>query len=199
MARRGLTYSQTITWLKVLLPLFALALFSTMFLFAQSVAPTSTIPFAKIELEDHAREQRLGAPFLTGQTVNGHNIQVTAASATPDPDHPRRSFVEKLNAKLDQQDGVSLELDARTGTINSGLLTADLAGEVRLNASNGYQFQTEALTLNIDQGTAMSDTTTTGSGPFGSFEAGAMELTFEGEQLGGRFLFTKGVKLIYTP
>jgi lipopolysaccharide export system protein LptC len=199
MVTRRLTYSQTITWLKVLLPLFALALLSTMFLFARSVTPTSTIPFAKFELEERARDQQISAPFLTGQTTLGHNIRVTADAAKPDTNITALTVVEGLAAKIDYADGSFLEMRSQLGTIDSGNLYAELSGDVRIRASDNIEFQTQTLSLNLDQGTAITPSDVTGKGPFGSFQAGAMELRFDGEENSGRFLFTNGIKLVYIP
>ena len=199
MAGRGLTYSQTVNWLKVLLPLVALVLLSTMFLFARSVAPTSTIPFAKFELEERARDQRISTPFLTGQTTFGDDIEITAVSARPDPVNPRRSEVEDLRAEIKYADGTDLTLVARDGVVNAAQMEADLTGSVEITSSTGYRFQSEALTLNFNTGTATSEMDVRGDGPFGTFTAGAMELTIDDNDVNGRFLFTNGVKLIYTP
>lgn len=199
MARRGLTYTQVINGLKVLLPVTALALLSTMFLFARSVTPTSQIPFAKIELEERASEQRITSPFFAGQTVGNHNVRVTARSARPDQENASLSHVEGMQANVEFQDGQTLSLSAETGKINSLSLEAELSGGARAEASNGYSIQTDAITLNLNEGTAKSDTKVTGFGPAGAFEAGAMELTYDEDAPDGRFLFTNGVKLVYTP
>ena len=199
MARRGLTYTQTINGLKVLLPLLALVLLSTMFLFARSVAPTSTIPFAKIELENRASDQRITTPFLTGQTTFGDDIKITASSAKPDPQNPQHSEVENLNAEINYANGTDLQLTAREGTVNSRRMEAELVGAVEVISSTGYRFLSETLTLNFNSGTAISNNGISGDGPFGAFTAGAMELKIDEDDVNGRFLFTNGVKLVYTP
>ncbi len=199
MSRRGLTYSKVIAWLKVLLPLAALALLSTMFLFARSVAPTSTVPFARVELEERARDQRITSPFLAGQTSTGYDIMVTAASARPNPENARISFVDRLHAQIHYSDARQMTLFSKSGEIDSSALIAMFEGSVRVEASNGYTLHSQSLTLNLDDGTATSETEITGDGPVGRFRAGAMELTFEKGAPEGRFLFTNGVKLVYTP
>jgi len=199
MARRRLTYSRVIAWLKVLLPLVALALLSTMFLFARSVSPTSTIPFARIELEERARDQRLSSPFLAGQTVTGYDIMVTAETARPDPENSKVSLVERLEAKINYSTESQLRLASNMGEINASTLGAVFEGNVQLESSNGYHINTQSLILNLNDGTATSPSEITGNGPAGQFRAGAMELKFEDGDTEGRFFFTNGVKLIYTP
>ncbi len=196
---RGLTYSQAISWLKILLPLVALVLLSTMFMFARSVAPTSTIPFAKIELEERAKDQRITAPFFAGQTATGHDIAVQATSARPDGDNPQITHAETLDARINMQTGSVIDISSQFATMNSKSFDASLSGDVLVTSSNGYDVTTQELVLNLDQGTARSDTEIQGKGPAGHFTAGAMEMTHSEETDTTRFLFTNGVKLIYTP
>lgn len=199
MAQRGLTYSQIISWLKVLLPVVALALLSTMFLFSQSISPTSAIPFAKVELEERARDQRITAPFFSGQTTSGYPISVTAETAKPDQENPRLTHADTLKANITLADDNVIDLDADTAQLNSPNFKALLAGGVQLTSTNGYSFTTDALSLNLNEGSARSETQVTGTGPAGSFTAGAMELTYPENGENSRFLFTNGVKLIYKP
>lgn len=199
MSRRGLSYSQIISWLKVLLPVVALALLSTMFLFSQSISPTSAIPFAKVELQERARDQRITAPFFSGQTTSGFPISVTAETAKPDQDNPRLTHADELKANITLADDNVIDLDAKSAQINSFSFEVLLRGDVQLNSTNGYAFTTEALALNLNQGSARSDTQVTGTGPAGTFTAGAMELTYPEDGEKSRFLFTNGVKLIYKP
>lgn len=193
-----MTYSKIISWLKVLLPLAALALLSTMFLFARSVAPTSTIPFAEIDLKERIEEQQITGPFLAGKTIGGHDILVTADAAKPDLENPSLAQVSNLKANIDFEENQSVELTAGAGEINSRALMANLFGDVEITSSNGYVIQTSILSLNLDAGTAISETEVTGTGPAGRFRAGAMELTAGDESSQGQFLFTNGVELLYT-
>lgn len=182
----------------MLLPLVALALLSTMFLFARSVAPTSTIPFAEIELKERIEDQQITGPFLAGKTAGGHDIRVTADAARPDTENPNLARVSNLKADIAFEDAHSVELTAGAGEVNGRELTAELSEMVQIKSSNGYVIQSSALSLNMDAGTAISKAEVTGSGPAGRFRAGAMELTAGDENSQGQFLFTNGVELIYT-
>ncbi|WP_353535676.1 LPS export ABC transporter periplasmic protein LptC [Cognatishimia sp. WU-CL00825] len=199
MARRGLTYSTVIAWLKVLLPLIALMLLSTMFLFARSVAPTSSIPFAKSELEERARDQRISAPFFAGQTLAGDSISVTAESAKPDLDNPRVTHASDISAQLDFTDGSTVAFASDAATINSLTLGATLKGHVMIESTTGYTITTQELLVDMDTGTASATHEIAGSGPAGQFRAGAMQMSQSDDGARTRFLFTNGVNLLYTP
>lgn len=194
-----MTYSKIITWLKVLLPVAALALLSTMFLFARSVAPTSTIPFAEFDLEERVKDQQITSPFLAGKTESGYDIRVTADAAKPDLQDPNLAHVTNLQANIGFNDEQSVDLTSGEGQIDSKSLTANFFDNVQISSSNGYQIKSSSLVLNLDAGTATSETEVTGVGPAGHFRAGAMELTAGDDTSQGRFLFTNGVELLYTP
>ena len=55
-------YSRMVTFLKVLLPLAALALLSTLFLISRGINTKATIPFAAHEIEERMRGQQITAP-----------------------------------------------------------------------------------------------------------------------------------------
>ena len=76
-------YSRMVALLKVLLPLAALALLSTLFLISRGVNIEATIPFADHEIEERMRGQQITAPFFSGTTAQGDEITVTASIARP--------------------------------------------------------------------------------------------------------------------
>ncbi|MGH1463976.1 MAG: LPS export ABC transporter periplasmic protein LptC [Cognatishimia sp.] len=194
-----MTYSTVIAWLKVLLPLVALMLLSTMFLFARSVVPTSSIPFAKSELEERARDQRISAPFFAGQTLAGDSIAITAHSAKPDLDNPRMTHAAEISAQLDFTDGSTVAFASDAATIDNLTLGATLQGHVMIESTTGYTITTQELLINMDTGTANAPQEIAGSGPAGQFRAGGMQMSHTDDGTRTRFLFTNGVNLLYTP
>ena len=76
-------YSRTVAYLKVLLPLTALALLSTLFLISRGIDTEAVIPFAQKDIEERMRGQQLTAPFFSGTTSGGDEIMVTASTARP--------------------------------------------------------------------------------------------------------------------
>jgi len=86
MATRDNAYSRFVQWAKILFPLIALGLLSTMFLFSRNVDPSNAIPFADIDVEQIARDQQLSSPRFSGTTSGGASIIVDAETAMPDYD-----------------------------------------------------------------------------------------------------------------
>jgi lipopolysaccharide export system protein LptC len=55
-------YSRLVAWLKIILPLIALGILATLFLVSRTIDPSQTIPYADVDVQDLARNQRVGAP-----------------------------------------------------------------------------------------------------------------------------------------
>ena len=77
-------YSAFVTWVKTLLPIAALGLLSTIFLFSGKVDVTQSLPYAEHNVAEIIREQRITQPYFTGISNNGTKIAISAAYASPD-------------------------------------------------------------------------------------------------------------------
>ena len=76
-------YSALVAWLKTLLPIVALGLLSTIFLFSGKVDVTQSLPYAEHNVAEIIREQRITQPYFTGIASNGTEIALSAAYASP--------------------------------------------------------------------------------------------------------------------
>ncbi|MDU8927828.1 hypothetical protein RXV86_10575 [Alisedimentitalea sp. MJ-SS2] len=199
-------YSRMVAWLKVLLPLAALALLSTLFLFSRNIDPTTTIPFTTIDLTERARDERITAPEFAGVTEQGHRIEFHAASAKPDLESPSRASAEVLDARIDLTSGAVITFQSKGGVIDDEADRATLTGDVVVQSSTGYEVHTDALISGMRAIFAETPGPITGTGPPGDFTAGRMLMTDmaeTGAESDGEpaihLLFTDGVKLLYDP
>lgn len=201
MAGDGITYSRLVAFLKVILPLSALALLSTLFLISSNFggSSSSAIPFAKVDLEQRAREQQITAPFFSGKTSAGHLVSFTAEQARPDPEDPLKSQADEMDATIDLTDGSRLVFSSNQALINNRTFIATLKGNVVIQSSGGYTLRTAKLSTNMRELSAESPGAIVGDGPAGQFEAGKMEISPTENPKEVTLYFTKGVKLIYTP
>ena len=71
MATSENLHSKLVVWAKVTLPLLALGLLATLFLFSRKIDPTDAIPYADVDVEERAREPRLTMPTYAGVTSDG--------------------------------------------------------------------------------------------------------------------------------
>lgn len=194
MTRDDNLYSQFVGFLKITLPLAALALMSTVFLFARAPTQETTIPYA--EIEEIAREPRLSGAQVSGVADDGSVIGINAGTARPSGD---LMIIENLTATIDSVNGVHIDIRAGMGEIDTTSQIARLTGLARVATSNGFEMETTGITANLSTGQLISDGAIEVQAPFGSLTAGQMVIeTPEGSD-GQVMLFQNGVRLVYTP
>jgi lipopolysaccharide export system protein LptC len=187
-------YSQFVGFLKVTLPLAALILMSTVFLFARAPSPETTIPYA--EIQEIAREPGLSGAQFSGVADDGSVISLTVRNTRPVGDI---ITADTLLAGIDTVDGTRIDISAGTGEINNSAQTARLTGLARMVTSNGYEMETAGFIANFSTGRIVSEGALEVQAPFGALTAGNLVIeTPEGtdEQV---MLFQNGVRLVYTP
>ena len=203
---RGLgdLHSHLVAWLKILLPLAALGILSTLFLLSRSIDPEDAIPYAEVDVTELARESRLSSPEFSGVTRDGAAITITAASAQPDLQDPNRASAAGLHAVLETETDLRAEFSAGIGTVDTTAGQARLRGGVRLTTSAGYSLTTDAITTALRDTHIEATSAVVAEAPYGSVTAGGMVLSAAPvADTGGErqyfLVFNKGVKLLYLP
>jgi len=199
MTRRDNLHSRLVAWLKVALPLAALAILSTLFLFARSTDLTQDLPFAEVDLRERARSQQVTRPSFAGATESGDLIAVVAESARPEVVGENRLLAENVTARIDLVGGRAISFRADRGVIDMPQDVVHLTGSVVFTATGGWQVTAETLTSGLREIRAVSEQGIAGRGPPGEFTAGRMELTTDTESGDAHLVFTDRVKLIYEP
>lgn len=197
MVRADNRYSRFVGLAKVAFPLVALALLSTLFLFSRDLDPSQAIPFADVDVEKLARDQRLAAPKFSGVTANGSEVFMEAQSALPDPENPRRMTAQTVMANVQTPDGLIFDVTAEKADYDGTSDRLVLIDTVEIETSTGYAFQSDELITNIRTGTVESPGPIAGSGPEGTISAGSMSLA--SSEAGQVLVFKGDVKLIYRP
>lgn len=198
MARFDNAHSCFVAWAKIIAPLLALAILSTLFLVARAVDPEATLPFSEREIDEMLRDERLSHPAYAGVTQDGTALTVGADLAKPDPDDEQRALAEGLSARLDLPRSGWMTIAAGRGVIDQTQGTARFENDVQILSQTGYDLRTEALTAWLDRTRLESDGPANGTGPAGLVEAGRLQVIRNED---GRYLldFTDGVRLLYTP
>ena len=202
MASYDNTHSRLVAWLKIGLPLVALAILSTLFLIPEAIDPSRAIPYAKIDANELARDQRISAPHFSGVTSDGSAITLSADSARPDQVDPQVASAEKLKASIETSSGTKIEIVAATGVTDTTHQIAALSGGVKLTTSTGYQIGTNNLQARLDTTEITAVNPVTAETPMGTVQAGNMLLTQQTEAPEGQgylLVFKGGVKLVYKP
>jgi len=188
-------HSWLVGWTKIVLPLSALGLLSTLFLFNRSEDTDGSIPI--VEINTLAREQGITAPQFSGVTDDGSMIQLTADTAKPQNDG--LMAIQAPLLQVNSSDGTTLTIRAGNGTFNDATRQAELTGLARLQASSGYIMETAGLIADLRQGRFTSQGPLEIQSPYGALTAGQVTIFSADSDLGQQMHFTKGVKLVYTP
>jgi len=200
MASYDNSYSRFVAFTKITLPIVALGILSTLFLFSRNIDPSQSIPYAKVDVENLAKEQRLGAPNYAGVTEDGSAISITAQSAQPDLDNPDRILANDITAKIEDANGGHLDITSGSGVINSKHQILILKGGVHIVTSSGFTIDTSGITSSLGITSVVTDGEITANGPLGLLKAGKMEvLPQNGPKASHLLVFKGGVKLIYDP
>jgi len=197
MARADNTHSRVVAGMKVLLPLAALGLLSTVFLISNTVDPSQSVPTANIDLEKRARELGATDPSFAGVTRQGDEIRFEADIVRPDADAPERLIADRIAAQFRLDGGTEVDITARTAEVDQDALTAELHGEVRMTTSTGYVIDTARLISRLDALHVLSPGKVTATGPLGDLTAGRMLLHNAADGGAAELRFSAGVKLVY--
>lgn len=192
-------HSRLVFWLKILLPLTALVLLSTLFLLSRTIRPEDAIPYAEVDVADRIRTPRLTAPDFAGMTEDGAALSLKAAEVTLGTEgNAAPDAISKLAGLIETPDGSRTDITALEARLDPEARHMILGGGVILTNSTGYRVETEGLRVALDRTSLDSLGPVTATGPAGTFTAGSLHLglatatTYE-------MVFKDGVQMVYLP
>jgi lipopolysaccharide export system protein LptC len=190
-------YSRLIAWLKILLPLGALVLLSTIFLLSRSTDPITRLPVLEGAI-DATQNEQVGSPFYAGTTDAGHALTLAARQARVADGDGSAMIADDLRAVLDISDDNRIIIDATVGQMDD-TDQLRLQSGVTLESSSGYTVRTEGLVSAMDRVDITSTGPVDADGRGVTLSAGKLhvEEAAEGDDI--QLLFTEGVKLVYVP
>jgi lipopolysaccharide export system protein LptC len=192
-------HSRIVNWLKVALPLAALAILSTLFLLADRIDPDAAIPYAEVDVEDLARDPRMSAPAYAGTTSDGAGITLSATEARPSTDG-RNASALGVTALLETPDGERIDISAAAAEFDASVRFVELTGGVSVTTGSGYTVKTDRLTANLGQTQLQSTSPVQVTAPMGKLDAESFTLTQDAMNPAAYLLvFKGGVKLVYQP
>lgn len=196
---RGDTHTRVVVWLKIALPLMALAVLSTLFLVADRIDPEEALPYAEVDVEDLAREPRMTMPSYAGITSDGAAISLTAEEARPAVDGTPAG-ARGLRLELLTPDGGRTELLAASAAMDETARELVLSGGVTVKTSTGYQLETAEIAAKLDRSGLESRTPVTAIGPAGRISADGMTFHQDIQTPEAYLLVFNGtVRLVYVP
>lgn len=186
--------SRVVAWLRVLLPLAALAILSTLFMLPSPPDPDDAIPYADVDAEELARDPRMTRPRFAGVTDDG--AAVTLVAETVNPGEGGDAGADGLRVTWRAPEGLAADLTAPQGDIDGQ--TIRLSGGVRVTTSDGYALTVPRLDTETATGRMLGEGGLTGFAPLGKVEADRLELSRDAD--GQHVLnLTGSVRLLYQP
>ncbi|MBA4490900.1 hypothetical protein [Paracoccus sp. S1E-3] len=186
--------SRLIVWLRVLLPLAALAILSTLFLLGRTLNPDDALPYAEVDAADMIRDPRMTRPEFAGVSEGGAEVTLTAdrASTTQGPD----SAAQALRLTWRAPDGLAADLSAPTAQMEGQQIR--LSGGVRVTTSDGWAMTVPQVETDLGADRLLGTGGLTGFAPLGRLDAERMEMTRSpnGDHL---LNLTGDVRLVYQP
>jgi len=203
MARRGAGdgWSTLVAWLKVVLPLTALALLSTLFLVSNRINPDDALPYAEVDVAERLKEPRITLPAYAGTTTDGAALEVTADEARPGQEGgDQGAQAASVRVHLTTPDGERTDLVADSAQMAPDRKEIAFQGAVRLDHSSGYSVLSDRMTARLDETDIQSPEPVVAEGPGGRITAQSMRLTQSGAGSKDYVLVFNGdVKLVYQP
>ena len=192
-------HSRVVYWLKIVMPLAALALLATLFLFGRPIRPEDAIPYASTDITDRVKDPRVTDPVFASMTADGAALTITAAEARPGvAGTDNAGQARTVAALIEMPDTSTAQVTAPLVQIDSATQQAILTGGVKIVTSTGYTAAMSGMAVSMIRTDLASLGPVKAEGPPGKLDAGAMHLGLG--PLGGYQLdFTGGVTLVYLP
>jgi lipopolysaccharide export system protein LptC len=190
-------YSALVAWLKTLLPIVALGLLSTIFLFSGIVDVTQSLPYTEHNIAEIVREQRITRPYFTGIASNGTEIALSAAYASPQIENAHILEITDLSVVLRSTSDRMVQVTAGRGALDSATQTAQISTNVHIAALPDFWVTTQALDMNLNQGVVSAKGGFQGVTSLGAITAGEMHLQMTADDQ--QIVFLNDVRLVYSP
>ena len=189
--------SALVAWLKTLLPIVALGLLSTIFLFSGRVDVTQSLPYTEHNIAEIVREQRITRPYFTGIASNGTEIALSAAYASPQIENAHILEITDLSVVLRSTSDRMVQVTAGRGALDSATQTAQISTNVHIAALPDFWVTTQALDMNLNQGVVSAKGGFQGVTSLGAITAGEMHLQMTADDQ--QIVFLNDVRLVYSP
>ena len=92
---------------------------STIFLFSGKVDVTQSLPYAKLNIAEIVREQRITKPYFSGVSDNGTEITLSAAYASSDKQDSDILNITDLSIILTSENAKTVRITAGLGVLDA--------------------------------------------------------------------------------
>ena len=198
-------HTRLVGWAKIILPVLALTLLSSLFLISNRIGPEDAIKYTDAGFIERLDQDRITGATFSGVTASGgtfalRTTEVLPGTATQPGQAPDSGRVNGVSGTLTAKGGAKTDLVADAAQITDSGQQATLTGNVMVKTTTGYQITTDLLQTDQKRGTLTSPGPVRALGPNGTLTADRM--TFGPKQdgtPGDELLFNGRVKLLYGP
>lgn len=192
-------YSRFIYYVKIILPLIAIALLSTVFLFTKERTLEGGLTFSKADLLSLKTGMRLSKPRFSGSNAQGDVYDFSAQLVLPDAPNPSMLEAVGLSGEIRFIQGEKLLLNAGKAEYRVNTQALRLLDGISIAFSNGFHAKSEELLAELEIGRLTTKGAVIASSPMGNIEAGSLRVEQElqnGEEK-RMIWFENGVKLVF--
>ena len=189
------TYSRFVGWMKIILPVAALFIVSTVIVYSTLPNANSNISLNIEEIKEVGDDLEMTQPKLTFTDKKDRDYLVVADTAVQSQDNQDVWDLKDIDADLTPQNGGWIKLTSTSGILHSQKEELDLMGVVDVTSHDGYEFHAVTAKVDFGEGTVMSEDPVKGSGPGGAISADSFSMV-EG---GNLITFTGDVQLRVMP
>ncbi len=170
MARGHGTYSRFVALFKILLPLIALAVLGTVFLFTSENTIESGLTFSRADMALLEAGSFIRNPQIDGQTAKGEPFFLTADKIKPQDDDANLFTITALKGAFHFATGASVAIEASMATMDVKAQTIRFNAGGRIETSDGNIAEVGTLFVNLTTG-ELSGTGIEADGPLGHISA----------------------------
>lgn len=189
-------HSRLVSVLKLVLPLLALALLSTLFLLSRKIDPEAAIPYATVDVADRLRDPKMTDAGFASMTQDGATLTLTAAQARPTA---TGGTMHEVFGTLTAVNGAVTHLTSADALLNTPQKLLTLSGGSQLQSWTGYLVSSAGFDVVTDLTRVKSTGPVTVTGPLGNLNAQSMVLSQPAVGAPYLLVFKGKVRLIYKP
>lgn len=190
-------YSNLVVWVKITLPIIALALLSSLFLLSGTPDPDAALPYAEVDIEQITSEQRVTAPRFAGVVGDDQEIVLRAEAVVVQGEEIEQIHAQSIDGRIELGISEIMTLRAALGDIDMAAQTALLRDGVTVQTTRGYRLDSDTMNVALDEVRLNTPTPVRITGPGLELTADAMEM----EEVDGAPIlrFTGSVRMLYDP
>lgn len=194
-------YTRLVTVTKVILPLIAIGLLGTVFLFTNDDSLEGGFSFSKADLVALESGMRIDKPKMFGSNPEGDIYNFVADALLPDSLDPSLVEAQRISGEIKYQSGEEIQISAEKAEFLLDGNQIRLSGGVLAVMSDGSRISGEGLLAELDSGKLTSTSAITASGPLGNIQAGNFRVERVGEEDEEKQMiwFENGVMLSFKP